>query len=101
MGGADCTRLGGPYCALAVEGESGSGKTTLCHMLRKLLDANAAPHRATPRNEDDLIAFDNVSRISKDMADAICRLATEPALASESSTPTMMSTSSPLCARRR
>lgn len=75
----------GPYAVLAIDGEAGCGKTTLCRQLRRLSDPNAAPHRATPRSEDDLIiaarngrivGFDNVSHLSEDMADAICRLAT-------------------------
>jgi hypothetical protein len=75
----------GPYPILAVDGEDGSGKTTLCDMLRRLVDANKAPLRAKPRNEDDLVisasngrvvGFDKVSTLSDDMADAICRLAT-------------------------
>ena len=75
----------GPYCVLAVDGEQGSGKSSACRMLRRLIDPNAADLRATPRSEDDLLiaalneliaAFDNLSYLTRDMADALCRLAT-------------------------
>jgi hypothetical protein len=53
--------------------------------LRDLLDPNLAPARQQPRNKDDLIiaarngavvAFDNLSHISAELSDALCRLAT-------------------------
>jgi energy-coupling factor transporter ATP-binding protein EcfA2 len=75
----------GPYPVLALDGEQGSGKSTICRMLRRLVDPNTADLRAVPRNEDDLliaamngriVAFDNVSYIESDMADALCRVAT-------------------------
>ena len=75
----------GPYPVLALDGEQGSGKSTICRMLRRLVDPNTADLRAVPRKEDDLliaamngriVAFDNVSYIESDMADALCRVAT-------------------------
>jgi hypothetical protein len=75
----------GPYPVGAVDGEDGSGKTTCNKMLRALTDPNKAPLRAKPRNEEDLViaarngrvaGFDNVSTLSEEMADGICRLST-------------------------
>lgn len=70
---------------LALSGQQGSGKSTLTRCLRQLIDPNQAPARQQPRNDDDLIiaakngalvAFDNLSRISPELSDALCRLAT-------------------------
>jgi hypothetical protein len=75
----------GPYAVLAVDGEQGSGKSTTCRMLRRLVDPNQADLRTMARNEDDIIiaatngrivAFDNVSFIQPETADALCRVAT-------------------------
>jgi hypothetical protein len=79
----------GPYPVLAIDGEAGSGKSTVCKMLRRLIDPNKADLRAPPRNEGDLliaamngriVALDNVSYIEAEMADALCRLATDAGL---------------------
>ena len=60
----------GPYPLLAISGEQGSAKTVLSKMLKALLDPNAAPVRALPREERELmiaanngylLAFDNLS----------------------------------------
>jgi putative DNA primase/helicase len=70
---------------LALSGRQGSGKSTLTRRLRQLIDPNQAPARQQPRNEDDLIiaarngalvAYDNLSRLTTDLSDALCRLAT-------------------------
>jgi hypothetical protein len=75
----------GPYPVLALDGEQGSAKSTTCRILRRLVDPNAGELRAPPSSEDDLliaamngrvVAADNVSYIERDMADALCRLAT-------------------------
>jgi hypothetical protein len=74
----------GPFPVLAVDGEQGSGKTTASKMLRRLVDPNHADARAAPREERDLViaarnsrvlAFDNLSSLDADMADALCRIA--------------------------
>src|SRR5262245_22444088 len=44
-------RPSGPYPLLAISGEQGSTKTVLSKMLRALVDPNAAPVRALPRDE--------------------------------------------------
>ncbi len=75
----------GPYPILALNGEQGAGKTTAADMLRRLVDPHAAPLRALPRDVRDLAiaannayvqAFDNLSGIPADVADALCRLST-------------------------
>jgi hypothetical protein len=75
----------GPYPAIALSGEQGSAKSTASAMLRALIDPNAAPLRALPRDDRDLfiaannghvLAFDNVSNIPPWTSDALCRIAT-------------------------
>ena len=75
----------GPYPILALNGEQGAGKTTAADRLRRLRGLHAAPLRALPRDVRDLaiaannahiLAFDNLSGISVDVADALCRLST-------------------------
>ncbi len=75
----------GPFPILIVSGEQGSAKSTLCRFLRGLVDPNVAPLRALPKDETDLLvgamhshvlALDNVSRVSGEMSDALCRVAT-------------------------
>ena len=62
----------GPYPVLVLTGEQGSAKSTFAAILKSLLDPNAAPLRALPREDRDLfiaannshlLAFDNVSNI--------------------------------------
>ncbi len=78
-------RPSGPYPVLVVNGEHGSAKSCLVRIVRGVIDPNAAPLRGQPRDERDLvaaaknnhvIAFDNLSSLRSDMADAMCRLAT-------------------------
>jgi hypothetical protein len=77
-------RSGGPYPLLAISGEQGSAKTVLSKLLKALIDPNAAPVRALPREERELmiaanngylLAFDNVSGLPNWLSDALCRLA--------------------------
>ena len=77
-------RSGGPYPLLAISGEQGSAKTVLSKMLKALVDPNAAPVRALPREERELmiaanngyvLAFDNLSGLPAWLSDALCRLA--------------------------
>lgn len=83
----------GPYPVLAVNGEQGSAKSTLSHCLRALVDPNVASLRSLPKSEHDLmisatrahvLAYDNISRISSDMSDALCRLSTGGGFATRS-----------------
>ncbi|HVC96952.1 MAG TPA: ATP-binding protein [Pirellulales bacterium] len=75
----------GPYPILFLHGEQGSGKSTQARVLRALVDPNAAPLRAAPREVHDLavatsnnwlVAFDNLSRLPVWLSDALCRLST-------------------------
>jgi hypothetical protein len=74
----------GPYPVLAISGEQGSAKTVLSKLLKALIDPNAAPVRALPREERELmiaanngylLAFDNLSGLPNWLSDALCRLA--------------------------
>jgi hypothetical protein len=78
-------RVGRPCPVLAFHSEQGSGKSTASRILRLLIDPNAAPIRAEPRDVRDLmiaasnsliVALDNLSRVSDWLSDAICRLST-------------------------
>jgi len=75
----------GPFPLLVLNGEAGSGKSVFSRMLRSLVDPSAAPIRAVPRDERDLVVsaynssllvFDNISSVPGWLADAFCRLAT-------------------------
>jgi hypothetical protein len=75
----------GPYTTLLIWGEAGSAKSTLLRLLRELIDPNAAPLRAPPRDNRDLwIAavnayvpcFDNLSDLPDWMSDSLARLNT-------------------------
>jgi hypothetical protein len=80
-----CGRVpGGPYPLLAISGEQGSAKTVLSKLLRALVDPDAAPVRALPRaerelmiaaNNSHLLAFDNLSGVPAWLSDALCRIA--------------------------
>ena len=80
----------GPFPLLFVNGEPGAAKSTLCRILRRLIDPNLAELRSAPRDERDLaiaarnshvIALDNISFIRPDLADAMCRIATNSGFA--------------------
>ena len=84
--GLDRLRSGRAYPLLAVYGEQGSAKTVLSisKLLKALIDPNAAPVRALPREERELmiaanhshlLAFDNLSGLPAWISDALCRLA--------------------------
>jgi putative DNA primase/helicase len=75
----------GPYAGLETDGAQGSGKTFFLMGVKRLIDPNLAPVRSAPRDEVDLIiaargsrlpCFDNLSRLSEEMSDALCRMAT-------------------------
>jgi hypothetical protein len=75
----------GPYPILLVNGEQGSCKSTTCRRLRSLVDPNGVALRDAPKNEQTLmiwaknshvIALDNLSSVTNDLSNAMCRLAT-------------------------
>ena len=76
--------LDGPYPVLGIAGEQGTAKSTLSAILRRLIDPNAAPLRALPREDRDLfiaatnaylLVFDNVSGLLFWISDTLCRIA--------------------------
>jgi hypothetical protein len=82
---AMCFHAHGPYPILSVGGEQGSGKSTVSRMLQSIVDPNAGDLRGIPRDERDLmiaanncrlLAYDNLSGVSLEISDRLCRLAT-------------------------
>lgn len=80
-----CFRNDKPFPILALHGEQGSAKSTTSRFVRELIDPNACALRSKPKDEHNLmvaannsfiVAFDNLSYISADLSDALCRLAT-------------------------
>jgi hypothetical protein len=77
-------RPGGPYPPLVISGEQGSAKTVLAKILKALVDPNAAPTRALPREDRELfiaannghvLTFDNLSSLPSSLSDTLCRIA--------------------------
>jgi ABC-type oligopeptide transport system ATPase subunit len=75
----------GPFPILSVGGEQGSGKSTISRMLQRLTDPNAGDLRGVPKEDRDLMiaanncwlmAYDNLSGVSQEISDRLCRLAT-------------------------
>lgn len=82
----------GAYTVLILFGEQGSSKSTAARMIKELIDPSYAPLRTDPRNNRDLMvsakhswipAFDNLSRMTDDLSDGLCRLATGGGLSSQ------------------
>jgi len=78
-------RPGCSFPILVLTGEAGSAKTTTSKMLKSLVDPSQAMGRGLPKTEDDLLvsarsnhvlAADNLSGMTAEMADAICRVST-------------------------
>lgn len=79
----------GPYPLLIFEGEQGVGKSTLTKFIRYLVDPSTSAVRAPPKEVRDLLvgalngwllALDNLSYLSAELSDALCRLATGGAI---------------------
>ena len=75
----------GNYPLLLLRGGQGDGKTTLARLLKRLIDPDTLEVRLAPRDIRDLItaarnghilAFDNLSRITAELSDALCCLST-------------------------
>ncbi|MFI5455212.1 MAG: hypothetical protein ACHRXM_07140 [Isosphaerales bacterium] len=84
----------GPYPILALYGQHGSTKSTLAKVVRLLIDPQAGPPLAEPRNTRALmvtavngwvLAYDNISVIPRWLSDGLCLLATGGALADHAS----------------
>jgi hypothetical protein len=78
-------RPAGPYPILAWSGEQGTGKSVASRIVRRLIDPCGDDLMQPPREDRDLIAaarnnhvlaFDNLSSVSGELADSLCRLAT-------------------------
>ena len=75
----------GPFPVLVLVGEQGSAKSTTVRLLKNLLDPAAGGLRGQQRDVHELmvaahnawiLAYDNISTISADLSDALCRIAT-------------------------
>ena len=74
----------GAYPVVVANGSAGSGKSTAIRMLRALIDPNQADLLAPPKPDDikvlsegnHVLAFDNLSKLSPQLSDAFCRVAT-------------------------
>jgi len=75
----------GPYPILIVHGEKGACKSSMVRILRDLIDPSDAPLRSAPREERDLaiaakngwvITGENLSHLSAELSDSLCRLST-------------------------
>jgi len=73
------------YPILVILGPYGSAKSSFCEFMRKIVDPNVSLLRTLPKDERDLyisavnsytLAFDNISKITNSMSDALCRMAT-------------------------
>jgi len=75
-----------PYSILVVNGEQGAGKSTFSVLTGEMLDpCREAKTKSLPKDVRDLavlasnrhlLAFDNISWLSEEISDALCRLAT-------------------------
>ena len=75
----------GPFPALVLQAEQGAGKSTAARVLRALVDPADVPLKAPPRTADDwaiaaavsyVLALDNLSGLSNEQSDILCRLLT-------------------------
>ncbi len=78
-------RASGGYCILVVTGGHGTAKTSLLEMLVRTTDPNAVKLQQPPSTDRDLIAavtqsrllgIDNLSHISDELSDNLCRVST-------------------------
>ena len=76
---------GKSFPVLIVNGVQGTGKTTACRAIRSLIDPSDVPDSGTPRNGPDALlaasrswvqCWDNLSALSNDLSDLVCRIAT-------------------------
>jgi hypothetical protein len=81
----DSLRPDTPFPVLDLIGEQGSAKSLTQTILRSLIDPSTTEVRSAPKNSEDLfvgagvnwlLAYDNVSHLSADLQDTLCRIAT-------------------------
>lgn len=97
-------RSTGPYPIFILIGQQGSSKSTLARIARLLIDPNASPIRAVPKDERDLIVsafnswllvYDNLSSVPAWLSDGLCRLSTGGAMPPDNCIPTVTRQFSP------
>ncbi|WP_449045669.1 bifunctional DNA primase/polymerase [Paracoccus versutus] len=75
----------GPYLMAMIKAEHGSGKSTVTSVIKGAVDPSTVSRQPLIKDERDLyiraqnsllLAFDNVSRVTDPMADALCRILT-------------------------
>lgn len=81
----DAYRPATAFPTLMITGQAGSGKSTATRLIRGLLDPNSTPLRRAPEKSVDVYlaacngwtpCLENVSRLSRELKDALCSLAT-------------------------
>jgi hypothetical protein len=81
----NCLKPAKTYPCLILHGEAGSGKSTLSGTLKRLIDPGRAPllpsvgdlrNLSVQANNRHLVVYDNLSGVSAEQSDAICRIAT-------------------------
>jgi hypothetical protein len=81
----DCLRPNTHYPILVLEGEQGSAKSTTQRFLKMLIDPSAVLLRVPPKKIEDiyvgtgndhLMSFNNLSRLSPELQDALCCFST-------------------------
>ncbi len=81
----DAFRPSSPYCVLEIIGQQGSGKSKQQEIIRSTVDPSTAPLMGKPKSVDDMfvaaskehvLSMDNLSGLSADFQDELCRLAT-------------------------
>jgi len=85
-----CFLPAGTFAVLAGTGEQGTGKSFGIRTLHELIDPSLSPLRAMPKdhkalmaalNSGYLLSFDNLSRITPEMSDSLCRIVSGTGLA--------------------
>lgn len=80
-----CFVPGIPHAILLLSGEKGAAKSTAFEFLKQIIDPSVVSTLNLPRNSRDLVVslqkhwflpFDNVSKISTEVSDALCRAVT-------------------------
>jgi hypothetical protein len=75
----------GPYPILVLNGEQGTAKSTFARIVRSLIDPSSVPLSSLPPTSRDLfiaannqhvLSFENLSKLTPTMSDSLCRLAT-------------------------
>jgi hypothetical protein len=75
----------GPYPILVLTGEQGSAKSSFARIVRSLIDPSSVPLSSLPPSSRDLfiaannqhvLSFENLSKLTNNMSDNLCRLAT-------------------------